>query len=65
MLQYLGAERSTLLEREEGRAQRMLADYPVGPGDVVFIASNSGRNAYPIGDGALACQSARRHRRSR
>jgi uncharacterized phosphosugar-binding protein len=48
LMLHLGAERSTLLEREEGRAERVLADYPVGPGDVVVIASNSGRNAYPI-----------------
>ncbi|WP_374626390.1 sugar isomerase domain-containing protein, partial [Devosia sp.] len=44
----LGAERSTHLERQEGRAEIVLSDYPVCPGDVVFIASNSGRNAYPI-----------------
>ena len=55
LMLHLGAERSTLLEREEGRAARVLADYPVGPGDVVFIASNSGRNAYPI-EMALACK---------
>lgn len=55
LMLHLGAERSTLLEREEGRADRALADYPVGPGDVVFIASNSGRNAYPI-EMALACK---------
>lgn len=55
LMLHLGAERSTLLEREEGRAERILADYPVGPGDVVFIASNSGRNAYPI-EMALACK---------
>ncbi|MDB5541177.1 MAG: hypothetical protein JWQ89_2904 [Devosia sp.] len=48
LMLHLGAERSTVLEREEGRAERILADYPVGPGDVVIIASNSGRNAYPI-----------------
>lgn len=48
LMLHLGAERSTLLEREEGRAARVLADYPVGPGDIVVIASNSGRNAYPI-----------------
>ncbi|MGV3490156.1 MAG: sugar isomerase domain-containing protein [Devosia sp.] len=48
LMLHLGAERSTQLEREEGRAERVLADYPVGPGDVVFVASNSGRNAYPI-----------------
>ena len=55
LMLHLGAERSTLLEREAGRAERVLADYPVGPGDVVFIASNSGRNAYPI-EMALACK---------
>ncbi len=55
LMLHLGAERSTLLEREEGRAEQVLADYPVGPGDVVFIASNSGRNAYPI-EMALACK---------
>lgn len=55
LMLHLGAERSTLLEREAGRAERILADYPVGPGDVVIIASNSGRNAYPI-EMALACK---------
>ena len=55
LMLHLGAERSTLLEREEGRAARALADYPVETGDVVFIASNSGRNAYPI-EMALACK---------
>lgn len=48
LMLHLGAERSTLLERESGRAERVLAGYPVGTGDVVIIASNSGRNAYPI-----------------
>jgi uncharacterized phosphosugar-binding protein len=48
LMLHLGAERSTLLERESGRAERVLANYPVGAGDVVVIASNSGRNAYPI-----------------
>jgi uncharacterized phosphosugar-binding protein len=55
LMLHLGAERSTLLEREEGRAAKVLAGYPVVPGDVVFIASNSGRNAYPI-EMALAAQ---------
>lgn len=48
LMLHMGAERSTILEREEGRAERVLAEYPVGPGDVVVVASNSGRNAYPI-----------------
>lgn len=48
LMLHNGATRSTLLEREEGRAQKVLDRYPVGPGDVVVIASNSGRNSYPI-----------------
>ncbi len=36
------------MERESGYAEKVLAGYPIGPGDVVFVASNSGRNAYPI-----------------
>lgn len=48
LMLHEGAERSTQAERESGRAEQVLARYPVGPGDVVFVASNSGRNAYPI-----------------
>jgi uncharacterized phosphosugar-binding protein len=48
LMLHMGAERSTILEREEGRAERVISGYPVGPGDVVVVASNSGRNAYPI-----------------
>ncbi len=45
---HISASQSSLAERELGRADTIIADYDVGPGDVVFIASNSGRNAYPI-----------------
>jgi len=48
LMLHMGAERSTEIEREEGRAEQVLANYPVEAGDVVFIVSNSGRNAYPI-----------------
>ncbi|MCD7058784.1 SIS domain-containing protein [Pelagibacterium xiamenense] len=48
LMLHQGAERSTLLEREEGRAARVLPSYNLSQGDVLFIASNSGRNAYPI-----------------
>lgn len=48
LMLHLGAHRSTQLEREPGRADRVLEDYPLGAGDVLFVASNSGRNAYPI-----------------
>ena len=48
LMLHLGAHRSTMLEREPGRAERVLSDYPVGAGDVMIVVSNSGRNAYPI-----------------
>lgn len=48
LMLHNGAVRSTRIEREEGRAEQVISGYPVGPGDVVFVASNSGRNAYPI-----------------
>jgi uncharacterized phosphosugar-binding protein len=48
LMLHLGAAQSTLLEREPGRARAVLERYPVGPGDVVFVVSNSGRNPYPI-----------------
>ncbi len=48
LMLHTGAHRSTQLEREEGRAARVLSQYPIAPGDVVIVCSNSGRNAYPI-----------------
>ena len=48
LMLHKGARRSTRCEREEGRAAKALEPYEIGPGDVVIIASNSGRNAYPI-----------------
>ncbi len=48
LMLHAGAHRSTQLEREEGRAARVLSQYPVAAGDVVVVCSNSGRNAYPI-----------------
>lgn len=48
LMLHRGATRSTLLEREGGRAEAVLERYAVEAGDVVFIVSNSGRNAYPI-----------------
>ena len=43
-----GAHRSTQLERVEGYAAQVLAAYPMGAKDILFIASNSGRNAFPV-----------------
>jgi len=48
LMLHESASRSSQLEREAGYARKVLADYTLTPGDVVFIASNSGRNAYPI-----------------
>lgn len=48
LMLHQGAHRSTVLERLEGYARVVLQDYPIGSKDVVLIASNSGRNAFPI-----------------
>ncbi len=48
LMLHQGAQRSTVLERLEGYAEVVLEDYPIGPTDVLFVASNSGRNAFPI-----------------
>src|SRR5436190_696293 len=39
---------ATYIEREEGYAAKLLDLYPVEHGDVLIVASNSGRNAVPI-----------------
>lgn len=61
LMLHTGAVRSTQIEREEGKAEQVLANYPVGEGDVVFVASNSGRNAYSI---ELALAAAKRGART-
>ncbi len=43
-----GAEAATAFERKEGAAKELLSQYPVASGDVLLVASNSGRNALPI-----------------
>ncbi len=48
LMLHRGAARSTRLEREAGQAARVLANYTITPGDVVIVASNSGRNAFPV-----------------
>lgn len=40
--------KSSLLERLNGYAEILVELYGIGEGDVVMIASNSGRNAYPV-----------------
>ena len=54
LMLHRGAERSTRMERESGQAARVLTNYPVTPGDVMVIASNSGRNAFPVEMAMLA-----------
>jgi uncharacterized phosphosugar-binding protein len=39
---------ATYLERKEGYAAGLLRHYPVAKGDLLVVASNSGRNAVPI-----------------
>lgn len=48
LMLHRSASRSTELERESGRAGLLLARYRITRGDVLLIASNSGRNAVPI-----------------
>ncbi|HJO95639.1 MAG TPA: SIS domain-containing protein [Victivallales bacterium] len=48
LMLHEGAVRSTALERLNGYAGALLDDYPVKAGDVIIIASNSGRNAVPV-----------------
>lgn len=42
------AIQATYLEREEGYAAKLLNLYPVEAGDILIVASNSGRNNVPI-----------------
>jgi uncharacterized phosphosugar-binding protein len=48
LMLHVSASRSTEFERETGHAEKVLAGYDLRPGDVAFVVSNSGRNAYPI-----------------
>ncbi|MBI1841951.1 MAG: SIS domain-containing protein [Verrucomicrobia bacterium] len=48
LMLHESASESTGRERESGYARRVLARYPATPGDVLVVASNSGRNAVPI-----------------
>ncbi len=48
LMLHVSASRSTDKERESGRALALLDRYGVGVGDVLFVISNSGRNAVPV-----------------
>ncbi|MBX3747815.1 MAG: SIS domain-containing protein [Verrucomicrobiae bacterium] len=48
LMLHEGAAVSSTREQQSGYAAQLLARYPVTAGDVLVIASNSGRNAVPI-----------------
>jgi uncharacterized phosphosugar-binding protein len=48
LMLHKGAERSTYLERDAAKAIKAVQSASVKPGDVVIVASNSGRNGYPV-----------------
>ena len=48
LMLHEGAQRSTQQERVEGYAAQVLGEYPMAERDILFIASNSGRNAFPV-----------------
>lgn len=48
LMLHSGARKSSDVERIEGLAQVILKSTPIQRGDVLIIASNSGRNAVPV-----------------
>jgi uncharacterized phosphosugar-binding protein len=48
LMLHEGAIKSTDMERLEGLASILLCDLPMNQHDVLIVASNSGRNAFPI-----------------
>lgn len=48
LMLHRSASESSAFERESGRAERLLDRYGVTRGDVLFVISNSGRNAVPV-----------------
>jgi uncharacterized phosphosugar-binding protein len=48
LMLHENAIEATHFERREGYAEELLNRYPVQAGDVLVVASNSGRNAVPI-----------------
>jgi len=49
LMLHESASGSTLAERDPGVVEELLQRYPMGDGDVLVVASNSGRNTCPIG----------------
>jgi uncharacterized phosphosugar-binding protein len=48
LMLHQSAVESSTIERTEGYARRILSGYTLSAGDILVIASNSGRNAVPI-----------------
>lgn len=48
LMLHRSASASTLAERETGKAERLLDWHGVGRGDLLLVASNSGRNVVPV-----------------
>jgi uncharacterized phosphosugar-binding protein len=48
LMLHEGAIKSTAMERLEGLASILMQDLPINQDDVLVVASNSGRNAFPI-----------------
>lgn len=48
LMLHVSASRSTQIERDPAVVERLLKAYPMGAGDVLLVASNSGRNPVPI-----------------
>lgn len=57
LMLHISAAGSTLKERDEAMIPKLLERYPLAEGDVLLIASNSGRNAVPV---MLAAEARRR-----
>ncbi|HYF92249.1 MAG TPA: SIS domain-containing protein [Symbiobacteriaceae bacterium] len=48
LMLHEGIRKSTLLERMPGLAEQLLSVQPLHEGDLMIVASNSGRNAVPV-----------------
>ena len=56
LMLHANAIEATYAEREEGYAAELLSNYPVEAGDLLLVASNSGRNAVPIELALAGCE---------
>lgn len=56
LMLHESATESTYVERRENYGAGLLENYPLAAGDVLLIASNSGRNPVPIDLALAACE---------